>query len=115
MINGNTTLIAHIGYPTHSFKAPLIYNPYFEHAGIDAVVVPMGSRAEDYPALLKAVFSLTNIGGALITMPHKVTTVALLDEVSVAVKIAGACNAVKRDAAGRLVGDMFDGDDLSAP
>ena len=29
MISGKTTLIAHIGYPTHSFKAPLIYNPYF--------------------------------------------------------------------------------------
>ena len=110
MIDGNTTLIAHIGYPTHSFKAPLIYNPYFEHAGINAVVVPMGSRADDYPALLKAVFALSNIGGALITMPHKVSTVALLDETSVAVKIAGACNAVKRNADGKLIGDLFDGE-----
>ena len=25
----HTTLIAHIGYPTETFKAPLIYNPYF--------------------------------------------------------------------------------------
>lgn len=110
MIDGNTTLIAHIGYPTHSFKAPLIYNPYFEQAGINAVVVPMGSRADDYPALLKAVFALSNIGGALITMPHKVSTVALLGEVSVAVKIAGACNAVKRNTEGKLVGDLFDGE-----
>ena len=110
MIDGNTTLIAHIGYPTHSFKAPLIYNPYFEHAGINAVVVPMGSRADDYPALLKAVFQLSNIGGALITMPHKVSTVGLLDDTSVAVKIAGACNAVKRAADGKLLGDLFDGE-----
>ena len=36
MISGRTTLIAHIGYPTETFKAPLIYNPYFEKAGIDA-------------------------------------------------------------------------------
>jgi shikimate dehydrogenase len=42
-------------------------------------------------------------------MPHKVTTVALLDEVTATVKVAGACNAVKHDAQGRLVGDMFDG------
>ena len=42
MISGKTTLIAHVGYPTESFKAPLIYNPWFEKAGIDAVVVPMG-------------------------------------------------------------------------
>ena len=110
MITGHTEIIAHIGYPTHSFKAPMIYNPYFDSANIDAVVVPMGCKAEDYPVFLKSVFTLANIRGALITMPHKVTTVGLLDEVSAAVKVAGACNAVKRLPDGRLVGDMFDGE-----
>ena len=110
MINGNTELIAHIGYPTHSFKSPQIYNPYFEQADINAVVVPMGCQVPDYPAFLKAVFSLSNIRGALITMPHKVTTVGLLDEVTATVRVALACNAVKRTADGRLVGDMFDGE-----
>ena len=109
MIDGNTEIIAHIGYPTFSFKSPEIYNPYFEQAGINAVVVPMGCQAADYPAFLKAVFRLTNIRGALITMPHKVVTVDLLDEVSPMVRVAGACNAVKRLPDGRLVGDMFDG------
>jgi shikimate dehydrogenase len=108
-INGNTELIAHIGYPTHTFKSPMIYNPYFVQAGVNAVVVPMGCQAPDYPAFLRAVFSLTNIRGALITMPHKVSTVGLLDEVTPTVLVAGACNAVKRNAEGRLVGDMFDG------
>ena len=109
MIDGNTDIIAHIGYPTHSFKSPMIYNPYFEQTGINAVVVPMGCQVADYPAFLKSVFTLTNIRGALITMPHKVTTVGLLDEVTATVKVAGACNAVKRAEDGRLVGDMFDG------
>jgi shikimate dehydrogenase len=109
MITGNTEIIAHIGYPTFSFKSPMIYNPYFEQAGIDCVVVPMGCRAPDYPVFLKSVFTLTNIRGALITMPHKVTTVGLLDEVTATVKVAGACNAVKRLDDGRLVGDLFDG------
>jgi shikimate dehydrogenase len=110
MIRGTTSLIAHIGFPTHTFKSPMIYNPYFEQAGIDAVVMPMGCQAENYPAFLKAVFTLTNIRGALITMPHKVTTVDLLDDVSPAVSIAGACNAVRRSADGRLQGELFDGE-----
>ena len=109
MINGNTQLIAHIGYPTHSFKSPMIYNPYFETAGINAVVVPMACTAENYPQFLQAVFKLENVVGALITMPHKVTTVGLLDEVSATVRVAGACNAVKRLPDGSLVGDLFDG------
>ncbi len=109
MINGNTELIAHIGYPTHTFKSPMIYNPWFEKHGINALVVPMGSKSADYPTFLKSVFTLTNIRGALITMPHKVVTVGLLDEVTPTVRVAGACNAVKRLADGRLVGDQFDG------
>ena len=110
MITGNTRLIAHIGYPTHSFKAPMIYNPYFEQNDIDTVVVPMGCRPEHYPAFLRSLFTLTNVAGALITMPHKIATLALLDERSPAVRIAGACNAVRRGANGRLIGDMFDGE-----
>ena len=90
MISGKTTLIAHVGYPTESFKAPLIYNPWFDSKGIDAVVVPMGVKAEDYAAFFGTLFRLSNIRGALVTMPHKVTTVALLDESSTAVKVAGA-------------------------
>jgi shikimate dehydrogenase len=110
MITGRTTLIAHLGYPTETFKAPMIYNPYFEQAGIDAVVVPMGVRAEEYPPFLKLLFRLSNIGGALVTMPHKVTTVGLLDEVTPTVRIAGSCNAVRRAPDGRLQGDTFDGE-----
>lgn len=109
MISGKTTLIAHVGYPTESFKAPLIYNPWFELRGIDAVVVPMGVTAEDYPVVMKSLFRMTNIRGALITMPHKVTTVELLDQVSTTVKVAGSCNAILKRPDGTLQGDMFDG------
>jgi shikimate dehydrogenase len=98
MISGKTTLIAHIGYPTEAFKAPMIYNPYFEREGID-----------DYSTFLRTLFRLTNIRGALITMPHKVTTVAMVDDVTPTVLIAGSCNAVLKRPDGSLLGDMFDG------
>jgi shikimate dehydrogenase len=110
LINGYTELIAHIGYPTHSFKSPLIYNPYFASAGINMLVVPMGCQANHFEEVLHSIFQLSNIRGALITMPHKVKVVSLLDEVSAKVKVAGACNAVKRLPDGRLHGDMFDGE-----
>jgi shikimate dehydrogenase len=80
MISGRTTVIAHLGYPTEAFKAPLIYNPYFEKAGIDAVVVPMGVTAADYGAFLRPLFRVSNVHGALVKRPD-----------------------------GTLFGDMFDG------
>jgi shikimate dehydrogenase len=50
------------------------------------------------------------VHGALITMPHKVTTLQLVDQASVSAKIAGACNAVRIDERGAMIGDMFDGE-----
>ena len=109
MLSGKSTIIAHLGYPTGTFKAPLIYNPWFESKGIDTVVVPLGVKAEDYVPFFERLVRLSNIQGALVTMPHKITTVGLLDEASTAVEVAGSCNAVLvRD--GRVLGDMFDGE-----
>ena len=109
MISGKTTLIGHFGYPTEAFKAPMIYNPWFEKQGIDAVVIPMGVKPDDYATTLKAVFRFTNIRGALVTMPHKVATMGLVDEVTPTARIAGACNAILLRPDGTLLGDQFDG------
>jgi shikimate dehydrogenase len=109
MISGKTTLIAHIGYPTEAFKAPMIYNPWFDKQGIDAVVVPMGVKPEDYAVSLPQIFRFSNLRGALVTMPHKVTTMGLVDEVTPTARVAGACNAVRKRPDGTLLGDQFDG------
>ncbi len=109
MISGKTRLIAHLGYPTEAFKAPMIYNPWFASKGIDAAVVPMGVKPEDYPATLRAVFRMSNVMGALVTMPHKATTTRLVDSLTTTAKIAGAANAVLARPDGSLLADMFDG------
>lgn len=109
-ITGKSQLIAHIGVPTEAFKAPMIYNPWFAHCGSPTVVVPMGCEPEDFASFLPLAFRLRNLIGALITMPHKRAVVSLLDEASAAVAICGACNAIRREPDGRLIGDMFDGE-----
>ena len=87
----------------------MIYNPWFEAQGIDAVVVPLGIEAAEYEAVFRALFRIRNMHGALVTMPHKVTTTRLVDELTTTARIAGACNAVLRRKDGSLLGDMFDG------
>lgn len=109
MISGKTTLIAHLGFPTESFKAPMIYNPWFDSKGIDAVVMPIGVKPEDYVAALQSIRKFTNLRGALVTMPHKVTTLGLMDEITPTAAIAGACNAILLRPDGTLLGDQFDG------
>jgi shikimate dehydrogenase len=109
MISGKTTLIAHLGYPTEGFKAPMIYNPWFEKRGIDAIVVPMGVLPDDYRTFLPILFKTTNLKGALVTMPHKIVTSDLVDAVTPTAAVAGACNAILKREDGSLLGDQFDG------
>jgi shikimate dehydrogenase len=110
MITGRTRIVAHLGYPTEAFKAPMIYNPWFAAKGVAAAVVPMGIRPQDYAALLRPLFRITNMHGALVTMPHKIVTADLVDDLTPTARIAGAANAILRRDDGSLLGDMFDGD-----
>lgn len=109
MITGRTKMIVHLGYPTEAFKAPMIYNPWFESRGIEAAVMPIGIKPDDYAEVMKSLFRCTNIIGALVTMPHKIATAGLVDELSTTAKIAGSCNAILLRPDGSLLGDMFDG------
>ncbi|MBQ1767311.1 MAG: shikimate dehydrogenase [Aquincola sp.] len=109
MITGKTRLIAHFGYPIEPVKAPMIYNPWFDRRGIPAVVMPMGVAPEDYADAIAALRRMTNFHGALVTMPHKVATLDLVDELTTTARIAGAANAILRRPDGSLLGDQFDG------
>ena len=110
MLNGSTRLIAHVGDPTTTFKSPMIYNPWFAAKGINAAVVPLGVTAPHFATTFPELCRLTNFAGALVTMPHKIAVLDLLDEISPTVEICGSANAVRLDARGRLIGDMFDGE-----
>ena len=109
MIRGSTKLYPVIGSPVAQVRAPSVYNPYFDRVGIDAVVVPIEVPEAVYPTYLRTLLSAPNIPGAMITVPHKRVTVELLDDSSLDVKVAGACNAVVRRPDGSLYGELFDG------
>ncbi len=87
----------------------MIYNPWFVDQQVDVKVVPMGVRPE-LRHVIPPLFWMTNIIGALVTMPHKIATCDLVQRLSPTAAIAGACNAIRREADGSLSGDMFDGE-----
>ena len=47
IITGRTKFIAHIGFPTKSFNAPKILNPYFYSINKDLLVIPTACK-NDY-------------------------------------------------------------------
>jgi len=109
IIRGTTKLYPVLGCPVAQVKAPMLYNALFSRAGLDAACVPLEIRPDDFPTAFRALLRVANVPGAMVTIPHKSSTVALLDDCSDAVRIAGACNAVVRRPDGTLYGELFDG------
>lgn len=111
-INGQTDVYLILGDPVEQVRAPESFNLIFAKLGMNAVMVPVQVPAERVQAFVRAVFSTGNIKGLLLTIPHKSLVMDMLDECSTLGSLAGAVNAIRCDAKGRLVGDLFDGEGL---
>jgi shikimate dehydrogenase len=108
-ITGTTRVFYILGDPVAQVRAPEVYNHLFERHGIDAVLVPLKIAAAALPGFLAHGMNAENIGGFWATIPHKAALAALLKPTDPVAAIAGAVNAVKRHADGRLEAALFDG------
>jgi len=109
LITGNTRVFYILGDPVAQVRAPEVYNHLFQQHGIDAVLVPLKLPAAALPGFLAHGMKADNIGGFWATIPHKSALAALLQPTDPVAAIAGAVNAVKRHADGRLEAALFDG------
>lgn len=109
MITGNTKLYAIVADPIAQVRTPEVLNAYFESNSMDAVLVPVHVGVEGLEAAFTAFRSMKNLGGLIVTVPHKTAAAQLCDELGAAGQAIGAVNAIRRTADGRLVGNMFDG------
>lgn len=108
-ITGATRVFYILGDPVAQVRAPEVYNQLFQQHGIDAVLVPLKLPAAALPGFVEHGMKADNIGGFWATIPHKSALAALLKPDDPVAKIAGAVNAVRRHADGRLEGRLFDG------
>ena len=108
-ITGTTRVFYILGDPVAQVRAPEVYNHLFQRHGIDAVLVPLKLPAAALPEFLEHGLKAENIGGFLATIPHKAALAERLQPTDPVARIAGAVNAVKRHADGRLEAALFDG------
>ncbi len=109
MITGRTRVFGIIADPVHHVRTPQVMNDYFAAHRVDAVMVPLNVARGDVETVLEAVRRLPNVGGLIVTVPHKAAVVPLCDEAGEQARLIGAANAIRRTDDGRLVCDMFDG------
>ena len=106
-INGHTGLLALFGTPVGHSGSPAMYNFCFQHDGLDLAYMAFDVNIQDMEQTMSTV-KLWNMRGGNFTMPCKNIASELMDELSPASKIIGACNVfVNKD--GKLYGDITDG------
>ncbi|MES2070133.1 MAG: shikimate dehydrogenase [Pseudomonadota bacterium] len=110
-ISGTTRIFPVIGWPVEQVKAPALFNAYFMQHNIDARVIPLKVRPEAYIAAVRMLMSMDNVGGILVSIPHKPMSVDAVGQPTARALLAGACNAIYQAADGHtLVGDLIDGE-----
>ena len=107
-ISGHTKLFCLIGSPVGHSGSPAMYNYTFERLGIDAAYLAFDIPLEQVEAGVEALKTL-GVGGFNVTMPDKTAVSHLVDELSPAAKLIGACNTVTVDETGKLTGHNTDG------
>lgn len=102
-----TVLAGVIGDPIRHSRSPAILNAAFEATGLDwtylAFEVPEGAGTEAAAAV-----RTLGLGGMSVTMPHKESVIAALDELSPSAQRLGAVNCIARNGS-RLIGHNTDG------
>ena len=109
-ITGNTRLYGILADPIYHVKTPQRLNAYFAQIGHDGVCVPIHVRPAGLAAAVAGLRHMENLGGVIVTMPHKAEVLALCDEASEVTRQIGAANVLSRGPDGRLTAHMLDGE-----
>ena len=109
LVDGATRLYGIVGDPIAQVRSPQVFNPRFAAAGLNAVLVPLHVRPENFDETVRGLMALANLDGLVVTVPYKARALALADRVLATGRQVGAVNALRREPDGRWTGDMFDG------
>ena len=106
-ISGHTGLMALFGTPVGHSGSPAMYNFSFQHDGLDYVYMAFDVTEEEMPKVFESI-RLLNMRGGNFTMPCKNIAAQLVDKLSPAAEIIGACNVFVNDD-GVITGHITDG------
>ncbi len=101
-IKATTRIYGIFGHPVSQSLSPAMHNAAFAHLGLDCVYLAFDVDPRN---IAKAVSSIRNLGlcGVNVTIPHKQSVMAGLDEIAPEASMVGAVNTIVNET-GRLKG-----------
>ncbi len=109
MITGRTRIYCILADPVTHVRTPQAFNEYLEQHKADGVLVPLHTPSDRLGEVVAGLRGVKNIGGLIVTIPHKLSIGALCDRLEPSARISGATNVIRREADGELIGGNFDG------
>lgn len=109
MITGKTGVFFMVADPIEQVRTPEIFNKVLPLSDDDAVMVPLQVAPKNLEATVRALFSSATTRGMVLSIPHKTAAASIVDRLSKGAQVANAVNAIRRNAAGELEGELFDG------
>jgi len=109
MAHPDSTLLAGVmGWPVMHSRSPMMHNYWFKTHNLAGTYLPLAVEPDGIGPALKALHAL-GFAGCNLTIPHKETAMAFMDEIDETAKRIGAisCVVVRKD--GSLKGSNNDG------
>lgn len=108
-ITGKTKIIPIIGNPiSHVFSPPAV-NEWLHAREIDAVMLGIDIAPNGAPKFFDTLKDWNNLIGCSVTFPYKQLAFQSINDATECSMRLGVVNTIRRDADGRLIGDMTDG------
>jgi shikimate dehydrogenase len=108
-VSGSTRVYGIVGDPIEQVKSPQMFTTEFRARGLDAVLVPLHFKPQDFDAGVAGAMRLANLGGLVFTIPYKARACAFAEALGPQAQRVGAINALGRGPDGRWLGEIFDG------
>ena len=106
--SGNTRLFPVVGDPIAQVRSPGTITGILRERRADAVVVPMHVASSDLQPLLASLATVQNVGGVLVTVPHKQGALQACSSLTDRASFVEAVNVIRRTSRG-WHGDNTDG------
>lgn len=116
LISGQTRILGIIADPVSQARSPAMANSLlWTRSKLGPfVLIPLHVHASGLPSVIKGLRRIENFAGAIVSMPHKMAILPLLDQVSESARQVGAVNVIKRNADATLSGTILDGEGFVA-
>jgi len=109
VLSGETTVVPILGDPIAQVRSPDGVTRSLTARGANAVVVPMHVTAPDFDRFVGAIALAGNVGGLIVTVPHKFAASAHCTTATDRARRLGSVNVMRRNADGTWHGDQLDG------